>query len=138
MDETSEKNPATNFQKTVVAQKDRTEAAAHPLNLIDRFTGKYTSGRVESNYRDGFGGTIHTSIESGQAILSQSWTFDKDGNLSRVVVNKIYNGSEASKTVLERDTEGKFRIRETRSNNLLSYWEKNFNTARQRITGNKN
>lgn len=136
MSETGEGNPAGNFQKTVMAQKERTESVEKPNGLIDKLTGKYTFGHVSSEYKAGGGGRVETRIISGKAALDQNWRFDKDGNLESVWVSKTYDGKEAGLVSLRRDENGKFQVSESKSQNPGA-WEKEFNTASRRIQANR-
>lgn len=137
MSETGEGNPASNFQKTVMAQKERTENVKKYYGLIDRLTGKSTFGHISSEYKADQGGRVETRIDSGEASLSQNWTFDKNGDLESVWVSKYVKGKEAGLTSLRRDANGKFQIVESRSSNSGA-WEKEFNTANRRIQAHRN
>lgn len=148
MGEAGEGNPASNFQKTVMAQKERTENATESeypgvIGLVDKMIGKQTHGFLDSEYEAGKGGTIRTEIQSGRAQLLQSWIFDKDGKLSSVKVIKLLASGGATvsgdmgNVVLERDESGKFQVRESSSSNL-GVWEREFNKADKRIQAHKN
>lgn len=149
MSETGEGNPASNFQKTVMAQTERTENATkseYPgvIGLVDKMVGKHTFGFIDSEYQAGKGGTVATEIQSGKARLIQSWRFDKDGKLSSVTVKKILGSSSGASVsgdmggvVLVRDESGKFQVEESYSRNP-GFWEKEFNKADKRMQAHQN
>lgn len=143
MSETGEGNPVVNFKKTVVAQQERVESMEKPVGLIDKFVGKHTTGEVEAQYGEGYGGSVYTRIISGNAKLSQRWAFDKQGEISSVKVSRYlhYDGSnplEVSHLELVKGEDGKFHVKDEKSNNYLQRWQKEFNTAEKRMQAHRN
>lgn len=137
MSETGEGNPAGNFKKTVIAQQERMEAAEKPTGLVDRFIGQHIRGKVSSSFDERYGGYVSTTLDSGSASMDQTWHFDKDGNINKVDVSRKSGDVEASIVTLERGDDGKFRVKEERSNVLLKYWHKGFNTVQKRMQAHR-
>ncbi len=143
MAEAREHNPAVNIQKTTTAQHERVRVAEQPLNLIDRWRGKYTHGSVNSEYERGKGGYVGTEVHSGKATLDQTWRFNKEGELVRVsVVRSLgerdypFSGGareKVSEIVLSRDESGRFQVEKSETAHRLPDWVKEFSSASARM-----
>ncbi len=141
MAEDTQEASSINYQKTVAAQKERTTNVEKPMGFVDTLLGKHVSGRFESSYQAGRGGSVVTSIRSGllssgeSAAVHQSWEFDGAGDLTGVTILKTLPGfrEPVGKTVLEREADGKFRIKEHKVDIGFDTWERQFNAAAKRL-----
>lgn len=135
-----------NFQRTAAAQQKRVEAAKRPIGLVDRFLGRFTRGSVDSEYKEGRGGRVTTEIVSGKAAMVQGFDFDAGGNVVAVRVGRVLNTRDytggfvwanASDIILRRGDDEKFFVGSKVNSDLLPAWNKEFNTARQRMAVGK-
>lgn len=139
MSETGEGNPAANFKKTVIAQQERVNAVEKSDGgFSDELTGQSVSGSVESLYKAGSGGYVTTRINSGDANLSQTWSFDAKGKPIVIGVTKSIGREVASRLRMERDEAGKFQVVEETQNDLARGWEGKFNAARGNMQAHRN
>jgi len=137
MTEVGEINPAVKVGKVVRIQQERVKAAEQPFHLIDRLVGNCTNGEVAADYRKGIGGSVKTRIESGNAVLDQTWNFDKNGQVISISINRNFknraNSPMASEMMLSRDEDGKFQVEKNALSRDLPEWENEFHTAKARI-----
>lgn len=122
-----------NFQKTERVQRKRVEAAEEPLSLVDMLTGNFVWGSVDSKYTRRKGGRVTTNINSGMALMVQSWDFDREGKVSAVQVKRVMGAEMVNIVSLRRGEDGKFVLHEKRTPGSFSAWAKEFNTAKQRM-----
>lgn len=143
MAEMQEGNPSVNIAKTGTAQRERARLAEKPLNLVDRWIGKFVSGSVNSFFNKERGGGVRMHLKSGGAILNQSWEFDKNGQLTSVVLDRTLmggpSGSDAVSTlVLSRGKDGKFQVMDNKTTSFLPEWQEEFHTAKVRMEAGRN
>lgn len=137
----SRENPATNFQKTVAAQRARIENLKSSPGLNDSLEGSSIKGSVRAEYNRGSGGAVETSITSGGAFLDQAWTFDENGKVQSVQVRKQYEPApgygvrQAGELTLIRDEDGKFQVERETVGESSGVWAEEFAAARQKLSG---
>jgi len=122
-------NTQANIQKSLNAQQERVKRLENTAGFRNDLVGKGIKGEVQAHYEKGKGGFVRTDIRSGEASLQQDWSFDNQGKLAGVRINKRVDMKDAGRIVISRDDEGKFQVKELDVNPISRRWEEEFTTA---------
>lgn len=120
--ETPRKPASYNFQRTELAQRQKTEGRVS----------------VRAEYRAGRDGQVHTYTHFGErAALNQSFNFDAAGDLSSIEVAKVLqkggNVEVPMSMRLIKMSDGKFEVTDRKTTPDLPEWQREFEANAKEI-----